>query len=372
VALAGKLEEVPAAEILQFLAMSEKSGKLSFTTGTEEGLIVFRDGKIIYAASSSLRETLGSIVIAMKLVTEPELAEALSRQHKTGEDKRLGMILVEMGVLTGGDLQKVLHHQVLNVLREMFSWERGFFMFRNLSLEDHGEVEVDARDLVVEQPLDARRVALDAARQHDEDLRDKPEAGEERARHFVLDAASDAEAEDGEPSGLREVIGDFTGPSITAETVREVFDHAAKVFDRGIILAVHSHGIRGLAQYGLSEEGEPPSQRVRRLWLPVDEPSVVSWAITLGSSFRGKAEQNRWNEVLFKVLGGSWPQESVAIPIRAFDRVTMVFYGDNEPNDLPVGSTTLFEERLQEVGDSLANGSAEAGGSSEGLGSSDA
>jgi hypothetical protein len=370
VALAGKLEEVPAAEIMQFLAMSEKSGKLSFTTGTEEGLLVFRDGKIIYAASSSLRETLGSIVIAMKLVTESELAEALGRQHKTGEDKRLGKILVEMGVLTGADLQKVLHHQVLNVLREMFSWESGFFMFRNLSLEDHGEVEVDARDLVVEQPLDARRVALDAARKHDEDLRDQPDAKEDRTRHFVLDAANDADAEESEPSGLREVIGDFTGPSITAETVREVFEHAAKVFDRGVILAVHSHGIRGIAQYGLSEEEEPPSQRVRRLWLPIDEPSVVSWAINLGSSFRGKAERNRWNEVLIGVLGGGWPQESVAIPILAFGRVTMVFYGDNEPNDLPVGSTMQFEERLQEVGESLSNGAAETGESKE-LGPSD-
>ena len=168
------------------------------------------------------------------------------------------------------------------------------------------------------------------------------------------------------PSGR----GAFTGPSITAETVREVFEHAAKVFDRGIIFAVQSHGIRGIAQYGLSEEGEPPSQRVRRLWLPIEEPSVVSWAITLGSSFRGKAEHNRWNEVLFGVLGGSWPQESAAIPILAFSRVTMVFYGDNEPNDLPVGSTKQFEERLREVGESLSNGAAETGESKE-PGSSD-
>jgi hypothetical protein len=356
VALAGKLEEVPAAEILQFLAMSEKTGKLSFTTGTEEGLIVFREGKIIYAASSSLRETLGSIVIAMKLVTESELAEGLNRQHRTGEDKRLGKILVEMGVLSAGDLQKVLHHQVLNVLREMFSWESGFFMFRNLRLEDHGEVEVDARDLVVEQPLDARRVALDAARQYDEELRDRPELSEDSDRHVVLNAAAEGEPEEAETSGLREVIGDFTGPSITAETVREVFESAAKVLDRGVILAVHSHGIRGIAQYGLSEEHEPPSQRVRRLWLPIDEPSVISWAITLGSSFRGAAEHNRWNEVLFGVLGGQWPVESVAIPILVNKRVTMVFYGDNEPHDLPVGSTTELEERLREVGESLGNG----------------
>jgi len=351
-ALAGKLEEVPAAEIMQFLAMSEKTGKLTFTTGTEEGLIVFRTGKIIYAASSSIRETLGTIVISMKLVRESELAEALKRQHRTGEEKRLGNILVEMGVMSESDLQTVLQHQVLNVLREMFSWERGYFMFRNLKLADHGEVEVDARDLLVEQPIDTRRVALDAARQFDEEARGK--TPEEPAKpHPILDAVDESDDGPSEQAALGELLGDVAGPTITAETVHDIFESAARVFDRGVIFTVHSHGIRGIAQFGLAESEEPPSQRVRRLWLPVDEPSVISWAISLRSAFRGKAERNRWNEVIFKIFGGSWPDESVAIPIITEGRVTMVFYGDNEPHDLPVGSTTALEEKLKEIGGAL-------------------
>jgi hypothetical protein len=351
-ALAGKLKDVPAAEIMQFLAMSEKTGKLTFTTGTEEGLIVFRQGKIIYAASSSIRETLGSIVISMKLVQETELAEALNRQHRTGEEKRLGNILVEMGVLSQSDLQGALQHQVQNVLREMFSWERGFFMFRNLKIEDHGEVEVDARDLVMEQPIDARGVALDAARQYDEEVRDQPR-GEEPKPHPILDYADAGEESSPEQTGLGDMLGDVSGPTVTAETVREVFENAARVFDRGVIFTVHSHGIRGIAQFGLAEGDEPPSQRVRRLWLPADESSVISWAITLRSAFRGLAERNRWNEVIFDVFGGGWPDESVAIPIITDGRATMVFYGDNEPHDLPVGSTMDLEEKLKAIGGSL-------------------
>jgi hypothetical protein len=353
-ALAGKLEDVPAAEILQFLAMSEKTGKLSFTTGTEEGLIVFREGKIIYAASSSIRETLGSIVMNLKLVEAPELNEALKRQHRTGEEKRLGRILMEMGVLTTGQLQQAMQHQVLNVLREMFSWGRGYFMFRNLEIPDHGEIEVDARDLVVEQPLDARKVALDAARQHDEEQRDRPRTpGGEPPRAFVLDG-DDSDAGQKGATGLKDLMGDVSGPTVTAESVRSIFDEAARVFDRGVVFAVHSHGIRGIAQFGLEEEEEPPSQRVRRLWLPIDEPSVISWAINLRSVFRGRPERNRWNGVLFDVLGGTWPEECAAIPILSERRVAMVFYGDNQPHDLPVGSTSALEETLRRVGAELA------------------
>jgi hypothetical protein len=351
-ALAGKLEDVPAAEIMQFLAMSEKTGKLTFTTGTEEGLIVFRTGKIIYAASSSIRETLGSIVISMKLVQESELAEALQRQHRTGEEKRLGNILVEMGVISESGLQQALQHQVLNVLREMFSWDRGFFMFRNLKIKDHGEVEVDARDLIVEQPIDARKVALDAARQFDEEARDKP-AEEAGKAHPVLDAVEETDNGQSEQAALGDMMGDVAGPTITAETVREVFDAASRVFDRGVIFTVHSHGIRGIAQFGLADGEEPPSQRVRRLWLPADEPSVISWAMTMSSAFRGRAERNRWNEVVFEVFGGGWPDESVAIPIITQGRVTMVFYGDNEPHDLPIGSTTDLEDKLKAIGGAL-------------------
>lgn len=363
VALAGRLEDVPAAEILQFLAMSGKSGKLTFTTGTEEGLIVFRGGKIIYAASNTIRETLGSIVIAMNLVSEAELVEALKRQHKTGEEKRLGMILVEMKAIDASDLQRALQHQVLNVLREMFSWERGFFMFRNLNLEDHGEVEVDARDLVVEQPLDARRVALDAARQRDEDMRDRGAADEAtEKKHPVFDAVDVEPEGDEEPAGLRDVVGDFSAPSVTAETVRQVFERAGRVFDRGVVFAVQSHGVRGIAQFGLAAGPEPPSQRVRRLWLPVDQSSVITTAISSGNAFRGAAGHNRWNEMLFDLLGGGWPEESVVIPIIVDGRVTMVFYGDNEPHDLPIGSTKDLEEKLRQVGRALGAVSAEPAG----------
>ena len=353
-ALAGRLEDVPAAEILQFLAMSEKTGKLTFTTGTEEGLIVFRAGRILYAASSTVRETLSSVLMNLGMADSEQLAEALKRQHRTGEEKRLGNILVEMGLLNSDDLQRVLQQQVINVLREMFTWTKGYFMFRSLQLHDHGEVEVDARDLLVERPLDARQMALDAARQEDEAARDRvPTDTQNEGEAPGPEAAEDSE-EDAEPTGLRDLMADLPGPTITAEVVREVFDEAGRVFDRGVVFAVHSHGIRGIAQFGLTEGGEPPSQRVRRLWLPVDEPSVVSWAISLRSQFRGTAERNRWNRVLFDVLGGSWPDESVTIPILSDERVAMVFYGDNQPHDLPIGSTTQLEATLRSIGRRLA------------------
>jgi len=140
-------------------------------------------------------------------------------------------------------------------------------------------------------------------------------------------------------------------PVLTAEKVREIFETATRIFSRGVIFAVRSHDVRGLAQFGLVEEegDDPPSQRVRRLWLPLEEPSVISHVVSSGVAFRGSPSRNQWNEALFAELGGGWPAEGVAIPLVVRGLVVLVFYGDNEPDDLPVGSIAAVEAQFDEV-----------------------
>ncbi len=336
-ALVGKLEDVPTAEILQFLAMSEKTGKLNLTTGSEEGLIVFRRGRIIYAASSSVRETFGSIVTGLGLVTESHLIDALRRQHRSQEEKRLGTILVEMGVLSRSGLEDAMRHQVMRILREVFGWERGFFKFRSLNIDDCGEVEVDARNLLLEHPLDTHRVALDAARSEDEDAHRR---GEKPARQG--------------PSTLHDLIGDVQAPTITAETVRTVLSEAGAVLARAVVLVVQGPFVNGIAQLGLADGTEPPAQRIRSLRLPLDEPSVVSEAIARRRPWRGKLTSNRWNLALAERLGKPMPKEVAVIPILTGSDVLLVVYGDNGEALLPVAELDGLEGKLAGLGLSLS------------------
>lgn len=339
-ALVGKLEDIRPAEILIFLAESEKTGKLHFTTGTQEGMIVFRDGKIIYAASSSIRETFGSIALSLQIVTRKQLDKALLLQHRSREDKRLGEILVEIGAMTQADVQKILAHQVGRVVHEIFEWETGFFKFRNLDIEQFGDIEVDARDFILGSPLDTRSVTLEAARVQDETSR-VPEPAEE----------DDEEAT--EQTTLAAIMTDVQAPALTAETVRAIFEVAEKIFTRGVIFSVHDHSARGLAQFGLDEGDVPPGQRVRELRLATDEYSLISTVVRDREIFRGEPDHVRANTKLFRALGGEWPREGVAIPVVIGDRVVMVFYGDNQHRALPAGSTSALEATLQAVAHGL-------------------
>jgi hypothetical protein len=94
---AGRLEDHNVADLLRSLALSRASGKLTFTRRDAHALLAFRAGRIIYAASSALRETFGSILVLRGLLNEADLMEALERQHNAKRPTRLGNVLVGMG-----------------------------------------------------------------------------------------------------------------------------------------------------------------------------------------------------------------------------------------------------------------------------------
>jgi hypothetical protein len=341
VAFAGKLEDMRPADILIFMADFEKTGKLKFTTGTQEGMIVFRGGKIIYAASSSVRETFGSIALALDIVNRKQLDKALLLQNKSREEKRLGEILVEIRAMNQSEVEKILIHQVSQVVREIFEWETGYFKFRNLDIEQFGDIEVDARDFVVESPLDTRSVALDAARMQDENSRN-PGPAEEDSQEAT------------EHTTLSQLMNDAAGPALTAEIIREIFEVADKTFARGVVFAVHDHSSRGLAQFGLVETIAPPSQRIHDLWMSMDDYSIITTVVRDREVFHRQPDFVRAKQKLVRALGGEWPPEAVAIPIMIGDRVGLVFYGDNQPSGASIRSTAALEATLQSVGSRLA------------------
>lgn len=337
-ALVGKLEEIPFSEILELLALSRKTGRLTVNTGTEEALIVFRDGKIIYSASSTTRETFGSIVTGLGLLSHEDLARGLRAQHRSREEKRLGRILVEMKLLDMDDLTKACQQQVIHVLKEIMSWEQGFFRFKQLEIPDHGEVEVDALNLVLDRPVDARQAVFDAAKEHDEKMRDTdPEL------------LIEAESEPPDRATLSNLMDGVSSPSITAEMVSTVLNGTSGLVRRAVVLSVRGSSIQGLAQLGLDLGDRAPSQRVRAIRLPKHEESVLALAVATGQVYHGPLQHNRWNEAMAKQLGGGWPQDVVVLPIRVDGVVRMLLYGDNLPIPGPIQTITQLKKALNRV-----------------------
>ncbi len=328
--LAGKLEDLKVPELLQVLALGGKTGKLALTRPDGFGLIVLRRGRIIYAVCNGVRETFGHILTCRGLVDEKTLANALERQHRSRKEQRLGAILVEMGALDAATVESVITEQTAKVIAELFAWPGGFFRFDAAEIPDHGEVEVDARDFLASDGVDGERVAIDilvklgAGR---EDMQQRFGKPPRKGGDILL-------GEDTAPTrtaSLGSIVGDVRTPAFRGEETRAFLLAAARIVNRGVLFVVRRNDLIGVGQFGLGGDAEPPDQRVRRLVVPLTEPSALAATVTSRSLYRGPLDDTPWNRRLWQQLGGGRQPEVVVVPIVASGGVAAVFYGDNAP-----------------------------------------
>lgn len=332
---AGKLEDVPFPELLQFIALNRKTGKLTLTRRDGTGVVVLRSGRIIYAASNSVRETFGSILVCRGLVSEPTLMEALQKQQAAGGKKRLGAILVEMGKVTEDDLREVMHHQTGVVIQELFQWSTGFFKFEAMEIPERGEIEVDAKDFLDMEGIATDRVLLEVAARLDEQL-----AAEEQT------AAPPGEAEPLPPEGTAEHLS----PALRGEITLMLMRYAGRIVNRGVLFVVRGDQATGISHFGLGSRGSYPASAIRELTLPLAEPSVLSDVIQKKETYRGRLRSRPGDAALLRQLGGPEPTDVVIMPMILAGTVVMLFYGDNSPGGRPIGTTADLEALLTEAG----------------------
>ena len=166
-AFIGRLD-LTVPDILQFLSLSKKTGKLRLSRLGNMGEIVFKDGKVVYAISDSTRNTLGNILINQKHLTEKALMAALEVQHLSPDNKRLGAILVEKGVITPAVLQEAIRHQIEQVISEFLTWESGFFRFDHAEIQTDDAIMIDANDFLAKAGISSEHLLLEGVRRLDE------------------------------------------------------------------------------------------------------------------------------------------------------------------------------------------------------------
>jgi hypothetical protein len=288
---AGRLEDNELPELLHYISLNKKTGKLSLTRRDAHGLIVARLGRILYAASSSLRETFGNILVCHGLISEAVLAEALERQHAEPEPRKLGQILIEMGRLEEKDLTEVLRQQTGLVVLELCRWRAGYFKFETVSIAAEGEIGVDAEDFVVAGGVNTDEVLVQALTKLDEDVLASPPPEETAGPEPVV-----------EPARLQEIAKETRSPALRGEITLNLMRNAARLVTRGLLLVVRGDEVQGTVNFGLTEDDrETP---VRSIRVPLGEPSVFSDVIDRRETFRGPLLDVPENRRFVQMIGG--------------------------------------------------------------------
>src|SRR5438046_9181586 len=97
-AIKGSLKEASLPDVLQLLALGQKTGCLSIADRSNFGNIYFERGRICYASIVNRRDRLGDVLVKSGAVAQSQLDAAIALQDRRRE-RRLGELLVELGAL---------------------------------------------------------------------------------------------------------------------------------------------------------------------------------------------------------------------------------------------------------------------------------
>lgn len=347
--LSGKLKSITVSELLHFLALSRKTGKLTLRRREGSGLLVLRNGRIIYAASSSVREAFGNILVCRGLIGEATLAEALERQQWSGENRRLGAVLVDMGQVRAEDVREVVRYQVGCVVAELDQWQEGFFRFDAMEIPEGGEIEVDAQDFVLDEGLSTEHVLLAVATELDAQRREGSEAPSHLGLALGLEGDDAAGADAKAPLSLSGIVEELPTLVLHGEITQRILRRASRILNRGVLFMVRHDASVGIGHFGLPAE-RAAGLRPEMLRLPLQETSILSRVTQYQETYHGPLPATSGNELLVQLLGGGQPAEVLVIPLLVGGTVALVFYGDNVPRNTPIGPFRTLELALTEAG----------------------
>jgi hypothetical protein len=165
--LAGKLEDVPLADVMQFIHLGRRTGNLSVERDDARAEIQFHEGAIVGARSpGSLR--LGELLVEEGVLEAATLEEVLARQERPGEDRALGLLLLDQELVSRDEVRDAIRSQIERTIYELVTWSHGSFVFELEDLEPMDDVAVFPGDLVPDIDLNTQMVLLEAARIFDE------------------------------------------------------------------------------------------------------------------------------------------------------------------------------------------------------------
>jgi hypothetical protein len=331
----GRLETLDLSALLQTLSVGAASGRLILTRLDRHAVLVLRSGRLVYASGGSAGETLAGRLLREKLVAEADLMAALDRQYDGTGFKRLGDVLVEMGLLAEGTLQAVVRRRMEELIGELLAWKDGFFRFEPAAAGTDADVEVDLGDFVLPGGLGPQELLMRAVAALDSgDLSRLPPPDTTTG---PLTPVPRGAATAPSPTGSYAV--DFTG-----EAVLSLLRFASQLLGRAVVFSVDGETASGMGEFGVSlSGGRSGADAVRQTSLSLREPSILRTAVERRRTYVGPLEPTRVNLALAERLGGAEVREAVAIPLLVAGEVRFLLYGDNAPSLRPLGPLDTLE-----------------------------
>jgi hypothetical protein len=104
-----------------------ETGVLTLTGESTEKSVYIQSGRPVFATSNDRDDRLGQVFFKAGAITLENLLSVVERSRS--ERKRLGTVLVEMGLIQPGELVSGVLSQVRNIISSLFGWTRGRYRY---------------------------------------------------------------------------------------------------------------------------------------------------------------------------------------------------------------------------------------------------
>lgn len=136
----GTLETMPISELMQWLGQN-KTGILELQHDKLVETLWIENGRVAGFGSNDPPSLLGQFLLARGKIDEQTLNEALTIQEEKSET--LGSILVEMGAISEPELLRYVQAKAEEAMLKMFEWDNASFKFNHNGRRDPQLVEMD-------------------------------------------------------------------------------------------------------------------------------------------------------------------------------------------------------------------------------------
>jgi len=142
----------------------------------------------------------------------------------------------------------------------------------------------------------------------------------------------------------------LNNPALGGGIILLVLRFASEFMNRAVIFLVRRDDIVGLGQFGINDKNGQADSRVRNMRIPRREKSLFTQVIEAQTSVKQQPDDSPWNSYLLEQFGSGVPAEVFVGPIVSEGKVVAVLYGDNLPENKPIGDTDSLEIFLSQAG----------------------
>jgi predicted transcriptional regulator len=140
-ALKGNLRDFSLTQLLNLINLARKTGTLLIEDHDDRAVLSFREGSLSYAQLNQTDNSLATVLHKTGKISQKQY-QTLKARADSMTDKELGLLLINANFISQREIINSIKTYSTNILKELFTWDDGFFYFQNRIIPTNGKILV--------------------------------------------------------------------------------------------------------------------------------------------------------------------------------------------------------------------------------------